>query len=161
MKVLVISDTHFNHANIIEYSNRPFSSVDEMNETIVKNWNGFVTNSDWVFHLGDVALGRFDVSQLNGFKILVKGNHDSRYIREQFDISLPAIWETPRILLSHKPQTPKSGQVNLHGHIHDGFTNHPRCFNFSVEVLNYYPAIMNMDYSEALVEGIKQGGYIK
>ena len=55
--IWVTSDTHFNHANIIKYCNRPFSSVEEMNETIIANWNKVVSQGDTVYHLGDFALG--------------------------------------------------------------------------------------------------------
>jgi len=75
------SDTHFSHRNIIEYSNRPFADTAEMNEMIVKWWNDTVAPGDTVFHLGDVALGpvaEWDnvLSRLNGYKILVVGNHE-------------------------------------------------------------------------------------
>jgi calcineurin-like phosphoesterase family protein len=75
------SDTHFGHANIIKYCNRPFADVDEMNEALVENWNRVVHEDDTVYHLGDVALGpweRWDavLSRLNGYKILVVGNHE-------------------------------------------------------------------------------------
>ena len=73
MKFFVISDTHFNHENIIRYCNRPFKNATEMNEIIIKNWNEIVTNNDIVIHLGDVGLGRSDqlepiIKQLNGKK---------------------------------------------------------------------------------------------
>lgn len=75
------SDTHFWHKNIIRYSNRPFDSVEEMNEAIIDNWNSVVGPDDTVFHLGDVALGPWSewagtLSRLNGYKILVVGNHE-------------------------------------------------------------------------------------
>lgn len=76
-----ISDTHFGHANIIRLSNRPFGSVEEMNEEIVRRWNETVAPDDEVFHLGDVALGTIAdslqyVSRLNGKISLITGNHD-------------------------------------------------------------------------------------
>lgn len=79
------SDTHFGHARILELSNRPFADVDEMNEAIIANWNAVVARDDIVFHLGDVALGKIAdslplVSRLNGYKILVNGNHDRPFM---------------------------------------------------------------------------------
>ena len=78
------SDTHFNHARIIELANRPFKTVEEMNETIIRNWNARVREDDVVYHLGDFAMAPRDKigelrSRLNGHIILVLGNHD--YIR--------------------------------------------------------------------------------
>ncbi len=79
------SDTHFGHENIIKYCDRPFGSVDEMNKTIIRNWNSYVAPEDIVYHLGDVALGQITdslncVSALNGHKILVLGNHDRPFM---------------------------------------------------------------------------------
>ena len=83
------SDTHFNHANIIRFCNRPFRNVEEMNETIVANWNEVVGMDDTVFHLGDFCLGgaaewtRF-LDRLNGKIYLILGNHDLKNIRQGF-----------------------------------------------------------------------------
>lgn len=75
------SDTHFGHKNIIKYCDRPFKDVPHMNEQLVERWNAVVSNDDWVFHLGDVALGPWTewdglLTRLNGNKVLVIGNHD-------------------------------------------------------------------------------------
>lgn len=64
MKVFVISDTHFGHKNIIDYCNRPFKSIEEMDEALIKNWNETVSNDDVVIHLGDFGLGKKSTSQV-------------------------------------------------------------------------------------------------
>ena len=74
------SDTHFGHANIIKFCNRPFKNVEEMNQKLIENWNSVVGPNDLVFHLGDFAFGgqplwRYIREQLNGNIILIKGNH--------------------------------------------------------------------------------------
>lgn len=56
--IYLTSDTHFSHANIIEYSKRPFANVDEMDEALVNNWNKVVTPKDIVYHLGDVIFSK-------------------------------------------------------------------------------------------------------
>lgn len=82
------SDTHFCHANIIKYSNRPFADFEEMDWKIVDNWNNTVGPTDVVYHLGDTALGdssRWDniFKSLNGYKVLVVGNHDRIFAGEK------------------------------------------------------------------------------
>jgi calcineurin-like phosphoesterase family protein len=75
------ADTHFNHTNIIKYCNRPFKSVEEMNETIINNWNKKVNDTDIVYHLGDFSWGNpvpF-LEKINGKIFIIPGNHDYRY----------------------------------------------------------------------------------
>lgn len=87
MTIWFTSDNHFGHANIIQYSKRPFSSVEEMDAEMISRWNIMVRDDDIVYHLGDFTLGNFDVarkyfSQLKGF-IHILGNpwhHDSRWL---------------------------------------------------------------------------------
>jgi len=83
------ADTHFFHGGngknrgVIKYCNRPFSSVEEMNEKLIENWNNTVGKKDTVYHLGDFAFGKKeDVRKLrfrlNGKIHLILGNHDYR-----------------------------------------------------------------------------------
>ena len=88
MNRFFISDTHFGHKNIINYSDRPFDNFEDMDWQIVNNWNHVVGDTDVVYHLGDVAMGdstRWDniLKSLNGYKILVTGNHDRIFAGEK------------------------------------------------------------------------------
>lgn len=76
-----ISDTHFNHAAVMGYSNRPFTSVEEMNESMTDAWNARVDKNDDVYHLGDVAFTglphlKLILGRLNGRIHVILGNHD-------------------------------------------------------------------------------------
>lgn len=76
------SDLHFGHKNIIKYEDRPFSSVEEMDEFLIYKWNSKVGKNDEVYILGDfgfVSGTRANelLDRLNGKKFLIKGNHDS------------------------------------------------------------------------------------
>jgi len=73
------SDIHFWHRNIIQYSGRPWSSVEEMNKGIVDNFNALVKPEDEVFCFGDFSLsyqGAEMRKYLNGRWFLIPGNHD-------------------------------------------------------------------------------------
>ena len=52
------SDLHLNHMNILKYEpiSRPFDTVEEMNETLIGNWNACVKDDDTVFILGDLCM---------------------------------------------------------------------------------------------------------
>lgn len=81
MTVWLTSDQHFGHARILEYSGRPFSSVDEMDEAIVARHNEIVRPDDEVYHLGDLSLDERVAlrvaPRLHGRKFLIAGNHDA------------------------------------------------------------------------------------
>lgn len=85
MAIYLISDCHFNHSRILEYESitRPFSTIEDMNETIVRNWNNTVVDEDTVYVLGDFCMGGIDtimeyVPRLAGKDIiLIRGNHDT------------------------------------------------------------------------------------
>lgn len=160
MKIFVISDPHFNHSNIIPYTNRPFSSVKEMDEAIIANWNKTVGPDDTVFCLGDFCFGTKDnipyyTRQLNGRKILIRGNHDrtkSLYIEAGFQDVMGEYVLHPHhsgfnriILFTHKPRIGMDKfTANIHGHIHDQLLDPAifeleNYFNVSVENINYTP----------------------
>lgn len=76
------SDQHYGHKNIIEYTSRPYSSIEEMNEKLIDNFNSTVSPNDFTYHLGDFCLSKKHlpiIKQLNGSHHLITGNHDSCY----------------------------------------------------------------------------------
>ena len=52
-KIWFTSDPHFSHANIMRFCDRPFESVKDMDEALIRNWNECVTDNDIAFILGD------------------------------------------------------------------------------------------------------------
>lgn len=48
------SDLHLGHKNIIKLCDRPFASLEEMDETLIANWNQVVTNGDTIYIVGDL-----------------------------------------------------------------------------------------------------------
>ena len=93
-KIFFVSDTHFCHENIIKYCKRPFKSIEENDEELIRRWNEKVPEDGIVFHLGDVAFGdreRVDniLKRLNGKIYLVIGNHDWRHIVTDHKWRLP------------------------------------------------------------------------
>src|ERR1700690_1001792 len=135
------SDLHFFHKNIILYSNRPYSSVEEMNESLIKNWNAMVKPEDSVWHLGDFAFCKYPelkniLRRLNGNKNFIMGNHD-KVIEENWDDLLNSKllnsiqyykelkYEGQMFVLFHYPiaswNKKHHGAIHLHGHCHASF----------------------------------------
>lgn len=87
-KLFFTSDSHYWHINIIRFCNRPYADVEEMNADLIKRWNEVVPEDGTVFHLGDFSFGNYKDwksvrEQLNGNIILIKGNHDEKYMTEK------------------------------------------------------------------------------
>jgi len=122
------SDEHYSHSKIIRLMNRPFGSVEEMNEKLIENHNSFVMSGDRVYHLGDFAWNNAEIflRRLNGQHFLIRGNHDYRDVREKGFIWVKdayqlTVWEHT-FWLSHYAHRvwPRShfGSFHLHGHSH-------------------------------------------
>lgn len=102
-KVWFTSDLHFWHKNICKYCNRPFNTVEEMNEALVTNWNSVVKDDDVVFILGDLGFCGYEklapyIARLKGKKYLIQGNHDS-------DKIVAKLWEADLIEEHYKLTT--------------------------------------------------------
>lgn len=164
--IWVISDTHFDHANILNFTDkvgkptRNFDDVNHMNEHMIDCWNSVVKPGDKVYHLGDVLFGirkqewmDTNFPRLNGQKRLVVGNHDNIKFHAAGGwwgkIDLWRQFSEFGLLLTHVPvhnstlkETHRWGDapmVNVHGHIHQNPspTDQHRCV--SVEQIDYTP----------------------
>ena len=138
-KVYFTSDTHFYHSNIIGFCKRPFKNVEDMNETLIENWNRVVGQDDIVFHLGDFCLGGSHewtkiLNRLNGKIYLILGNHDLKNIRQgyasRFELTSMQMHievDKQKIYLNHCPPLCYGGAYGntwqLFGHVHTSKNN--------------------------------------
>lgn len=133
MAIYYISDTHFGHANVIHFDNRPFKDIFEMDRIMIENWNSIVQEDDTVYFLGDFSWYREEetlkiLANLNGTKVLIKGNHDkvspriAKYFRGVYDY-LEVNDDGRRVILSHYPimawNAQFRGSIHLYGHVHN------------------------------------------
>ena len=145
MKKWITSDIHFGHANILKFcaDTRPYRDVEEMDTAIINNWNSLVSPIDTVYILGDVSFSQATKSvrtmnRLNGMKILIKGNHDVKLLREssafvncfhEVHDYLDIAHYKHRIILFHYPiwewDGLHHGTIHFHGHCHGRPTGVP------------------------------------
>jgi len=149
-KIFFTADTHFDHANIIKYSNRPYRNVNEMNESIINNWNSIVKPEDTVYHLGDFSFGnpRKFIDRLNGKILFIKGSHDkyieAPYLRIINPDGLKDEYGNSRyITLCHYSMRSwdKSHYASwcLFGHHHGSLEPYGLSFDVGVDCWNFFP----------------------
>lgn len=142
------SDQHFNHTNIISYCNRPYNSIEEMNESIINNHNEVVGKNDIVIHAGDFAFVNYKsqaekiFKRLNGNHIYLKGNHD-RWMPKCTQYIWKKIINKKYITICHYAMRvwPGShyGGWQLYGHSHGNLTSMKNQYDIGVDNNNYYP----------------------
>ena len=153
--IYIISDTHFSHSNFLNFLNeknekiRNFSSIEEMDELMIQNWNNTVKQNDIVYHLGDVFFndGYKHLHRLNGRKRLIIGNHDNLNSQSQLfkyfeKIMMWRIFKEFNCVLTHVPIHESSlykVEYNLHGHIHQQASPTTQHINCCVELNEYTP----------------------
>lgn len=160
------SDLHLGHANILTFISeepgmgqvRPgFSSVEEMDELIIKRHNETVGPLDKWYCMGDIGFGMKELgpklARMNGKKRLILGNHDYS-TKKDFAVyfeHFEKVMESRRmgqVLFTHRPVHlgPDENRIkaNVHGHIHEKNLPDQRYLNLSVEQTDYYP--VSMDY---------------
>lgn len=185
-KVFFTSDTHFYHTNIIDFCKRPFKEIEEMNETLIANWNKTVGPNDIIFHLGDFCLGDSEkwnriLDRLNGNIYLILGNHDLRNFRKSYEERFKSVTmqmnieiENQKICLNHYPFLCYDGSYNgdwqLFGHVHTNKNNtsndarrleilFPTQYDVGVDNNNFTPisfAVLKKVMEEQIQQSIKE-----
>src|SRR3990167_3629454 len=147
------SDHHFGHTNIIKFCDRPFASVDEMDQVLVDTWNKNIQPRDTVIHLGDFTLRNAKaayeyISRLNGEVWVIEGSHDDEWYGKSSAIVSPnkpnflgSVYfmkhEGKRIFCSHYSHRtwPKShhGSLHIYGHSHGNLPGLGRSMDVGVD----------------------------
>lgn len=138
-KTFFISDVHFGHKNALAYDNRPFTSIEEHDKVLIENWNSVVNIDDDVWVLGDISWHNATktiglLSQLNGGKHLIVGNHDHKLLRNRdvraqfidiYDYKELDIGKRDPLVLCHYPivcfNRHYTGGYHFYGHVHNSY----------------------------------------
>jgi calcineurin-like phosphoesterase family protein len=165
-----ISDTHFGHTNIIRYSNRPYSDVEEMNQKMIAEWNCRVKPNDDVYHLGDFAFLPLPklkslLWSLNGRINLMLGNHDKEIIKNRKELLEQGKFATIQhyrelkiagkmLVLFHYGQRTWNkahhGSIHLYGHSHGSLPPHGLSVDVGVDCKEITPEYRPIHLDEVL-----------
>ena len=143
-----IADLHFGHENVIRFDGRPFNSVEEMDQTLIVQWNAVVKEEDDVYILGDFCYKSKNsplwyLKQLKGRKHLIQGNHDNHMLKDEEAVKQFASIDKMTyvkdgnytIVLCHFPLAEWNrywrGSWHIYGHIHN---QKKGCYDFPPDV---------------------------
>lgn len=158
-----ISDTHFGHKNVLKFDNRPFGSIEEMEEIMIMNWNAVVRPEDDVYILGDFCYraekgAEYYLKRLNGHKHLIIGNHDKKLLKDEEAMKefetvdkMTYVKDGDRLaVLCHFPLQEWNqyyrGAYHIYGHVHakkdrmyEYILTEDRALNAGCMINNYMP----------------------
>ena len=154
-KIWFTSDHHFFHRNILKHENRPFDSVEEMNEYLIDKWNEHVEQNDIVYHMGDIVWGGYDrwkevLPRLNGEIHLILGNHDKSnvayrmrkegYLKEVYEVGHRLKVGKHLLWLSHYPMEIglRLRKWSICGHIHSKPTSYMNQINVGIDSKTFH-----------------------
>lgn len=142
--IFYTSDLHFGHKNILKFNpeTRPFSSIEEMEEGIIKTWNETVGAEDTIYILGDFSFYNLTktvpiICRLSGKKVLIAGNHDKKLLQNSiFQNCFSSVHDYLEVkvqdhymMMFHFPiwewNKIHHGAIHLHGHVHGKPTGIP------------------------------------
>lgn len=156
--VWVTADHHFGHENIIRFCERPYNSIEKMDEDLIAKWNDVVGDGDTVYHLGDFTLGDDLWKYLDRLKgtvyfVSTPYHHDKRWMffnrktvslseSHRLDINLGSAHPFS-IHMFHYPiedwEKKYHGSIHLHGHSHGKASKIARRIDVGVDCWNYRP----------------------
>ena len=165
------SDTHFGHANVLRFCNRPWDSIEAMNDALIRAINERVAPSDTLYHLGDFS---FKMS-VEGARALreriacrdirwVPGNHDKDWSQPSVSgtfavephIATLKLDDGRRIVMCHYPIMDWPGlgygAIHLHGHIHA--TSAYNEWNREMRLLRYDVGVDANGYAPVSIDDI-------
>lgn len=168
-KIFFTSDLHFGHDKEFIWEARGFSSLQEMEDKIISNWNSVVDSDDDVYILGDILMGTNDplkkarginlLNSLNGNKYIIMGNHDTdekcalyRICNHVVEVVLAKRIKLGgyKLFLSHFPAFTenyddkglKQCWIGLHGHTHfeeKFFEGRPLMYHVGLDAHGCFP----------------------
>ncbi len=167
--IFFTADQHFCHKNVMRYCNRPFETVEQMNDTLIRNHNERVSKNDDVYMLGDFIFSNnlieaqmiFDA--LNGRKYFIKGNHDKithrihgwQWVKPLYDLKV----DGNSITLCHYAMRvwnkSHHGSWHLYGHNHGNLPGIGKSFDVGVDCHNFYP--ISYDEVKTIMAGLTPG----
>ncbi|OGW80329.1 MAG: phosphoesterase [Omnitrophica bacterium RIFCSPLOWO2_12_FULL_44_17] len=153
-KIFFTADLHLGHKNAIKYCNRPFKTVEEMNEVLIKNWNKIVSDKDNIYVVGDFALmgpkkTEEVLKNLKGRKFLIRDNHDKslkesmalkyfEWIKDYYLLKVQDSGAIQKIVLFHYAlrtwDSAHSGSWSLYGHSHGNLKDDSTSLSLDVGV---------------------------
>lgn len=151
--IYFVSDTHFNHNNVVKYERNHFKNIKEHDDFVMSVIKNTVKEGDILYHLGDFCMGSelpidiaYEFKNLPCKKILIAGNHDAagtdgtvvNHFSSIFDeVYTKPLFYSKRVLLSHEPLPVTQGTLNIHGHLHGAFLNSANHVNVNIHMINY------------------------
>lgn len=162
--IYFLADPHFGHRSVIKHCNRPYNSIDDMNNAIIDNINYEVNKDDFLFILGDFCYWRLDVEQIINYRrrincqniILIWGNHDYKFRR---DLWFNSLWfltadllnveiDNQLYILCHFPlrswHKQRYGSRHLFGHTHNTMGPYGLSFDVGVDGWGFKPVSIEM-----------------
>lgn len=151
-KTFFIGDTHFGDENILRFENRPFRNVDNMDLTLIDNWNNRISKDDEIYIVGDFGAVGYEsaiLEKLNGTIYLIKGNHDTKSNDEYRKYGFAEVYDKSILfndfwIISHEPLYVSENMpyANIFAHVHKSpiykdFSPHHFCV--SAERIGFTP----------------------